>query len=1057
MKASLILLFCVFAIVSLTAEIIFHDDFNRSDGVVGNGWTNVGTSTTSIENGTMKIIADNGKGIRREFPDIASGVYYVQYDWLIQSNDWYADAFPTGVATHLIVDDAGNLCYDVDGTMSNPIILQNIAFNSWNTVKLKVDLDTDRFSVWLNGVLCAENIQGIVVNSFYRFTFRAGLGANVVQYVDNFFVYDDVPPAIPTGFTAMGNVNEIILYWDEAANQDFLTYKIYRDTTSPATTMLIEISGSETQFIDTNAEANTDYFYRIKAVSLQTNESEFSNEVSSHLQPQAVISPIEITFNVGYGYSDSTYITITNTGNYPLNWNISGCSGDLDGLIAQYSFNGNSVNETGNQEFDAINNDAVFTSDRFGTPNSALDFNGSSSFLYFNNNIQFESEMTISCWVLQRTISYAPGIVSRYGGWSLFGDTENQPQVRFYSSSGATLIAPYTTNSWHHIVATVHSNTKSIFMDGILYGQNECGGTSNYGEDMYIGKYYSGGYYWDGKIDDIMIYNRALSENEVMQIYSEQSTSGSYAITDKYRFYPLYGTIEPNDQQSIQITLYDSDLSVGSYIDTLFIATNDVHNPNHEILVTVNVLPPVPQINLGAVTINVNQENRLRESLFSIENVGQGKLTYQLKGKDSLSDYNPSNPIVGYSFLGEHNYHHYYLSDYTSSWTQANASCTSIGGHLATISSMEENSFLASRYSQQAWIGLTDQEQEGVFKWVTSEPLIFTRWWPEQPDNYEDGEDYAEINYGGIGFWNDQKNDHSFDGIPIKHILEIDNPYTQSILTFIPNTGILEANSNYNHTLQAYCNNLQDGVYDTAILLISNAIVPNDSIEIPVRINVDITPPMDVQGLHNNIDQTDANQIALTWSANAVSDSVHFYKIYRKGRDETSWRLLSTVNANTLSYIDRSFTPLDSTFVYYRVTAIDWVGNESEPSEEIIASLFRFRAPDNLTLDIINNRHVELNWSPVTETLYGTTGTPSCYVIYKSERPLPLSDFDFLAISTTNNFTHQWAAYFQPVNRLFYIVTAYGGDLGETRALVSSKPDWKYGELHRKLINPFKQ
>lgn len=207
----------LFLCTLLSAEVIFYDNFNRTNGTVGNGWVNVGTPNASIQSNAMRILSDNGKGIRHDFTAISSGIYYIQYDWKIVANDWYADSFPTGSITHLIIDDAGNLCYDVDGSMSDPIVLQAFGLNVYHTVRLKVNLDTDNFSVWVDNVLRADDLSGTAVSSFTRFTFRAGLGANVTQFIDNFIVFNDVVPATPTNFSATGHVNDITLAWDAAA------------------------------------------------------------------------------------------------------------------------------------------------------------------------------------------------------------------------------------------------------------------------------------------------------------------------------------------------------------------------------------------------------------------------------------------------------------------------------------------------------------------------------------------------------------------------------------------------------------------------------------------------------------------------------------------------------------------------------------------------------------------------------------------------------------------------------------------------------------------------
>ena len=66
-----------------------------------------------------------------------------------------------------------------------------------------------------------------------------------------------------------------------------------------------------------------------------------------------------------------------------------------------------------------------------------------------------------------------------------------------------------------------------------------------------------------------------------------------------------------------------------------------------------------------------------------------------------------------------------YVED-SVSWTEAKALAEEQGGHLATISSLEEliNVGYKLPIGQIAWVGLTDAEEEGVLRWIDGTPLI---------------------------------------------------------------------------------------------------------------------------------------------------------------------------------------------------------------------------------------------------------------------------------------------------------------------------------------------
>lgn len=71
--------------------------------------------------------------------------------------------------------------------------------------------------------------------------------------------------------------------------------------------------------------------------------------------------------------------------------------------------------------------------------------------------------------------------------------------------------------------------------------------------------------------------------------------------------------------------------------------------------------------------------------------------------------------------------HYYAIFDLHSDWDEAKAYCESLGGYLATIESREENDvvfgYLRNRGYDSAYFGLTDEETEGSWKWVTGEKV----------------------------------------------------------------------------------------------------------------------------------------------------------------------------------------------------------------------------------------------------------------------------------------------------------------------------------------------
>ncbi|MDB9853772.1 T9SS type A sorting domain-containing protein [Candidatus Marinimicrobia bacterium] len=112
-----------------------------------------------------------------------------------------------------------------------------------------------------------------------------------------------------------------------------------------------------------------------------------------------------------------------------------------------------------------------------------------------------------------------------------------------------------------------------------------------------------------------------------------------------------------------------------------------------------------------------------------------------------------------FTFLGEFEGNMYYVSDYSSTWEDANTFLEDnfYDAHLVTINSLEENEFISSTTESipSIWIGASDAVEEGVWTWVTGEEFNFTSWAPGQPDNNNGLEHYANTNHNSVGHWND--------------------------------------------------------------------------------------------------------------------------------------------------------------------------------------------------------------------------------------------------------------------------------------------------------------
>jgi uncharacterized repeat protein (TIGR03803 family) len=158
----------------------------------------------------------------------------------------------------------------------------------------------------------------------------------------------------------------------------------------------------------------------------------------------------------------------------------------------------------------------------------------------------------------------------------------------------------------------------------------------------------------------------------------------------------------------------------------------------------------------------------------------------------------------GFTFIGSIDGHDYYTSIATYRWQDAKMLAITLGGHLATITSQEENNFIfqngisdstieENNSLQGYWIGLNDNAVEGTFVWSTKEPVTFTNWDEGQPDNnaskinMDRDADHVEM-LPLNGKWDDFD---FFDSWPLKFVVEFE-PCVPATLTqtSLPATGL---------------------------------------------------------------------------------------------------------------------------------------------------------------------------------------------------------------------------------------------------------------------------
>lgn len=226
-----------------------------------------------------------------------------------------------------------------------------------------------------------------------------------------------------------------------------------------------------------------------------------------------------------------------------------------NGLVGYWPFNGNANDESGNGNNGTVNG-ATLTTDRFGNTNSAYSFDGVNDVIKVNDNPSFSfllnDSFSINIWFEVNSFLTNGNEASRFISQ---GDGDTAGQNRFWevylSSTNPNLIegsfrgnvepnevhvgTPFTQNNTWVMVTMIrnYNNDFKLYINGILVDTEiDSAGLANpfsQQRDIYFGAIKSiqdqfRGYY-QGKLDDTGIWNRALNQQEITNLYNSVNSN----------------------------------------------------------------------------------------------------------------------------------------------------------------------------------------------------------------------------------------------------------------------------------------------------------------------------------------------------------------------------------------------------------------------------------------------------------------------------------------------------------------------------------------------------
>jgi hypothetical protein len=432
-----------------------------------------------------------------------------------------------------------------------PVVSNNglVLYQNANSSTLKVDTLAGNSAFWYTSLNGTGSFTAPVVS-----TSNVGTTTYYVSQISNttncesakatYTVIVNALPSRPTTMLPTNNqvkVDTLVKFlWNRATG--VTNYKITLATDSNFLSNLIDSVIVDTQFVYTRPlNTNTNYYWKVQVKDANrfvdwSNRFNFQTIVSSPIA--RTVNAISNVNNLTWQAADTAKLAAIKIyrDTLPFNAGVEMDSILLKGLVAYYGFNSN-ANDSSSFRNNATVTGASLVADRFGVERSAYEFNGTSNYITVpgNTNNDLTSNYTISMWV------YAPSGLRGgqiLGKWGI-GGARNAAYGLAINSTGILTITnndginnyglvssrPITLDAWHHIVIKYSGDTLSIFNDNSLLDSRSGirrAQASRYNLD--IGWEAYGRYqYFRGKLDDIRLYARALSDTEITRLYTYEN------------------------------------------------------------------------------------------------------------------------------------------------------------------------------------------------------------------------------------------------------------------------------------------------------------------------------------------------------------------------------------------------------------------------------------------------------------------------------------------------------------------------------------------------------
>jgi hypothetical protein len=398
--------------------------------------------------------------------------------------------------------------------------------DTWHHVVLSYDGDTAR--LYGDGIMLASSYKNwsLILDKVY-------LGRSVTDIiywngaVDDVRIYDK----------ALSDAEILDLYNQNAGNPPAAPTNLVVNQTEDQKVELTwqDNSDNEDGFIVERSE-NGSVFSHLDSLGVNTNSYQDSTVVPGNYYQYRLFA-FNASLNSDTLFTDSLYIL------YKPN------------LVAHWELDNSPTDASGNNIHGTINGNPQYVNSAI-VGSHAIEFNGVDQYIDFGNPTQLpsgRSPRTMSAWLKTNDVSNSNRFAVAYGMAAV-----NSAMV--LGQSGTQLIGGgygdainvngfWEIGTWHHIVLTYDGDTAKLYADGNML-------TSSYMnwslvlDKVYVGRQVNDLKYWNGYVDDVRIYNKVLSDAEILDLYNQHAGNPPAAPTNL--------VINQTADQKVEITWQDN-------------------------------------------------------------------------------------------------------------------------------------------------------------------------------------------------------------------------------------------------------------------------------------------------------------------------------------------------------------------------------------------------------------------------------------------------------------------------------------------------------------------